>query len=338
MNRFYFYSIHDIIRIRTNVEIPVPDYFKVKDEYEPDIEIIQEDLNFDVPKKKKKKRKDYSVWKEDSALLIDYETPVLSTKLMIEDLQTKPKIRFTRTYLKHFKKHVFTLINLILQLKLIQKGYTLVHSSCVSFEDYCALIPALGSTGKTFTVLSLLDGKKFKFMSDDLTILSREGEAFSYPGKIGTGPYVLKNESIPFLSVNPKISSKLAKFSIISIIFGKFPWLYKSKNLEMPKELITDKAKVKYLFLITSGEENKATKIDKEEAISKVLIEHIDTHNLFGNYALNYYSFLCNFDLCTQLEEMRNILRRGLKGVECYELRSNNLYKYPEMIKEVLRR
>ena len=96
----------------------------------------------------------------------------------------------------------------------------------------------MGSTGKTFTTLSLVDGQERLFMSDDLSIIHTDGTVYSYPGKIGTGPYVLENVSVPELSVKPVFSSKLARIPLVSLIFGKFPWLYKSKNLEMPSHLI----------------------------------------------------------------------------------------------------
>ena len=53
-------------------------------------------------------------------------------------------------------------------------------------------------TGKTSTVLSLVDGIDIKFMSDDLTVISKNGQAFSYPTRVGISPYTLTGTSISY--------------------------------------------------------------------------------------------------------------------------------------------
>ena len=156
------------------------------------------------------------------------------------------------------------------------------------------------------------------------------------PGKIGTGPYVLKNDAVPELSVNPIFSSKLARIPLISLIFGKFPWLYKSKNLEMPPHLISRNSTCSYLFLIVGGSENKAVSIPNSRAISQAMNQHLDTHNLFGSFILNYYAYFFAYDLSQKIETMREILITGLSSTKCFEIRSNDLYSYPRIVLDTI--
>jgi hypothetical protein len=79
-------------------------------------------------------------------------------------------------------------------------------------------------------------------MADDLIIIGRDGSVFAYPGNIGTGPYVLENEDVPEFDIEPTISAELVKYPLISLIFGMFPGLYKSKSIKPPKSVIRHQA------------------------------------------------------------------------------------------------
>jgi len=329
-----YYSIHDLVTIKSNTGIPIPNYFSCPPISDPDLTVTQCDMVYDVPRSSKKKRKDYAVWKEGDALIIDYES--LDLKISLSDLKGKTKIQVSDGFVNRSKKHLNTLVGLIIQLKLLEKGCTFLHSGCLTHNDGAILLPAMGSTGKTFTTLSLIDGENHLFLSDDLAIINTNGDVFSYPGKIGTGPYVLKNDAVPELSVNPIFSSKLARIPLISLIFGKFPWLYKSKNLEMPPHLISRSSTCSYLFLIVGGSENKAVSIPNSRAISQAMNQHLDTHNLFGSFILNYYAYFFAYDLSQKLETMREILITGLSSTKCFEIRSNDLYSYPRIVLDTI--
>jgi len=61
---YNYYSVHDIIKIKTNMEVPIPDYFRNEKELEPDIEFVQEDLDVDTPVGNKAKTRNFLYWKE----------------------------------------------------------------------------------------------------------------------------------------------------------------------------------------------------------------------------------------------------------------------------------
>jgi hypothetical protein len=70
----------------------------------------------------------------------------------------------------------------ILRWQFVEKGYALVHGACVAVEDRAYLITARTDTGKTTTILKLLDNfRDVSFLSDDLTLVRPDGTVLPYP-------------------------------------------------------------------------------------------------------------------------------------------------------------
>ena len=334
MSEYKFYSIHNIVKIKTNTEIPIPNYFEIGRKIDnPDIEIIQENFSVNVPREKKKQRKDYFVWVDETALYIDYE--VLNMKLFISDIQGRTRIKFTETYRNHGKKHISNLIHIVLAIKLIQKGYAPIHAGCVSCGDKAILISGMGSTGKTSTVLSLLDAEYYKFMADDMTIVSRDGKAYSYPEKVGVSFQTLTGNMFS-PSIKTKIFGKLTESHLISLFFGKFFNLWRMEQKEIPDEMIKDKAFIEKVFLITCGEKDEIKQIEINKAVRMLMMSMMDEHSLFGNYALNFYSYLFGLDLLEFACKAKEIIKNALNKAKCFELKSNKTWKYPEMVKKAI--
>lgn len=68
----------------------------------------------------------------------------------------------------------------ILRWKLVERGCVLVHAACFAREDEAWLLTARTDTGKTTTMLKLLGRLPVEFLSDDLTLLSPDGEVLTY--------------------------------------------------------------------------------------------------------------------------------------------------------------
>lgn len=69
----------------------------------------------------------------------------------------------------------------ILRWQLVQRGFALVHAAAVEGRDGTCLITARTDTGKTTTMLKLLDRADYRFLSDDLILLDAAGRVLSYP-------------------------------------------------------------------------------------------------------------------------------------------------------------
>lgn len=74
----------------------------------------------------------------------------------------------------------------ILRWTFVEKGYALVHGACISFGERAYMVTARTDTGKTTTILRLLDRQRRTsdtgaFLSDDLTLVTPTGEVLTYP-------------------------------------------------------------------------------------------------------------------------------------------------------------
>jgi len=69
----------------------------------------------------------------------------------------------------------------ILRWKLVERGYVLVHAACFARGDRAWLLTARTDTGKTTTMLKMLERAPVAFLSDDLSLLAPSGEVLTYP-------------------------------------------------------------------------------------------------------------------------------------------------------------
>ena len=332
-----YYSIHDLITVKTNMNnVKIPDCFLEEEvKGEPDIEIVQERLEFSKPERAARSR-NYFYWTDGATLFMDYAVPLMNAKLVVDGLEGKTKIKVTES-LNKFGRVELPSFNSILDLKLIQKDFALLHSGCLNYKGQCFLITASRDTGKTSTVLSLFDGKDFKFMSDDLTIVSRNGEAHSYPEKVGISPHTLTGTVIPPHSGKNVIKGRLAKYHFLTLLFGRFLNLELVERKEVPHDLIEDKGTIKKIFILKGGnEKEEIEQIGTAEAVEKILSATLGLINPSKVFLLNFYSYVLDFDLYGLLFEKKKIVEEAIKDAECFEVRSNNVRKYSEMIKETI--
>ena len=69
----------------------------------------------------------------------------------------------------------------ILRWTFVKRNYALIHGACIANGGDAYLATAKTDTGKTTTVLKVLNENAYSFLSDDLTLLSPDGHVLSYP-------------------------------------------------------------------------------------------------------------------------------------------------------------
>lgn len=108
--------------------------------------------------------------------------------------------------LRHSPHVLYTnVVEPILRWTFVQRGYALVHGACVAFGDAAYLVTARTDTGKTTTILRLLDRQRRAsdtgaFVSDDLTLLDAEGHVFTYPKPLTISRHTVAAVNTPLLS------------------------------------------------------------------------------------------------------------------------------------------
>ena len=91
------------------------------------------------------------------------------------------------------------LVEPILRWEFARRGYALAHGACVSRGDDAFMITARTDTGKTTTMLKLLDAEPYAFLSDDLTIVGPNGDLLPYPKPLTISNHTLHAVKRPLL-------------------------------------------------------------------------------------------------------------------------------------------
>ncbi len=326
----YSYSIHDILTVESDVSLRIPDKFLMAKVTDPDIRLRKRSFEVEREKLRKKKRKDYTVWVGDDSIVFSYE--MLDLRLRISGLTHQTTIDVTPRLWEFQDGDVHKLIEELLQLHLLETNHSFLHAGAVTAGDDLLLLPAMGTTGKTYTTISLIDGDSRQVLSDDRVIISEDGTVYSYPMVVNTGPYQLHNPAVPELSVNPRLSSYLADKPFFSILFGKFYWLYPSKSAEIPDRVLVDNGTPTHAFTFSAGDADAPKPISRDEMVRRCMIQHYDTFNPFSNYLLNYSTFLLDYDLTNAISDAREVISSAFEGVDCYDIENGDKSVYPEQI------
>jgi dolichol-phosphate mannosyltransferase len=89
----------------------------------------------------------------------------------------------------------------VLRWHFAEHGIALVHAACVAVDDRAFLITARTDTGKTTTILRLLDAyPQAAFISDDLTLVGPDGTVASYPKPLTISQHTLHAVRTPNLT------------------------------------------------------------------------------------------------------------------------------------------
>ena len=175
------YNIHDIIKVASEVRLPELDRFLVDEPIEePTIrvrlgKVTEERESNGAPPQA-------SVTAQSNGPSLHYKEWVGSLGFGMRIEMGEP-IEVLATPLLRRSPHVLytNIVEPLLRWTFVEKGYALVHGACVAFGDEAFLITAKTDTGKTTTILRLLDNLTCSFISDDLTLVSRDGQVLTYP-------------------------------------------------------------------------------------------------------------------------------------------------------------
>jgi putative flippase GtrA len=89
----------------------------------------------------------------------------------------------------------------VLRWHFAEQGVALVHAACVAVGERAFLITALTDTGKTTTILRLLDSFPLAaFISDDLTLVGPDGAVAAYPKPLTISQHTLHAVRTPNLT------------------------------------------------------------------------------------------------------------------------------------------
>lgn len=193
------YNIHNIIKVASMYELPDLEYFRVPAlSADPDIRVHLErrrkkDRRHTTRPVGTPRRSSNNIHYGESFGRYGFEVTI-SNKDRV-DVAVSPILKFSL--------HVLytNVIEPILRWKFVRKDYALIHAACISFDGQAVLITARTDTGTTSTILRTLDNYPCSFLSDDMTIVGRDGTILSYPK-----PLMINKHSLSAVNTNSSLT------------------------------------------------------------------------------------------------------------------------------------
>ncbi len=175
----YAYDVHGIIGVESEIRLHELEYFRVPElQQHPDIRLRQE-------RRKKPRLSENAIRYDDGLGRFGFALSIVPgncTEIQVSPLVRKsPHVLYTNIF------------EPLLRWAFVRKGYALVHGACIAFENQAVMVTAQTDTGKTSTILRAIENHAFAFLSDDMTILGRDGWLLTFPKPLTISAHTLKD-------------------------------------------------------------------------------------------------------------------------------------------------
>ncbi len=203
------YNIHDIVKIESFTEILELKYFK-------------------------EETKDINIDNIDMSIGNDVSEPTYRDLLCSLSIEPGRNTYLGVSKLLDMSKHVLyvNLVEPLLRLLLVPKGYALLHLACLEKDGKGMMISAPPDTGKTSLILKCLKSSTdnnlgFSLLSDDMVIVSKSGELFSFPKPFTISSHTLDSvfgmDTSLWYKIRSNVHSKEGRIAYKGI--GNMSWL-----------------------------------------------------------------------------------------------------------------
>ncbi len=235
----------------------------------------------------------------------------------------------------------------VLRWTFVSKGYALVHGACVAFGNNAYIITARTDTGKTTTLLLMLNQQRrgtdtASFISDDLTLVGPDGQILTYPKPMTISAHTVRAVNSRLLSrgeaaalpFQSRIHSRDGRKFALALSESKLPmatinaWTqriipppkYSVKTL-VPKVKMAREAKLAGMFIIERGPD-ATLPLDSLEA-TEILLKNCDDAYGFPPY-YSIKDFLIQRDGVNRQEGERALIMTAFSKMPATLIRSKN--------------
>jgi len=223
----------------------------------------------------------------------------------------------------------------LVQVKLIQHGYILLHGVALSNGRESALIVAPSESGKTVT--SLLGMQKgYSLMSDDMLV---SDGTLLFPAMSPVPPRVY---SEAFLNLMTGVKPKVVRFTgkILYLLgLGALNGVLLSTEALIPQgDIETQPVHLTHIFFLNKGEDFGITPVEKSEARRRLEHSHKAEFVWRANPLIRAYAyFRDNLDI-THIERMESaLLDKVVDRSNCFVCQSPTPYRFIELIQKEFR-
>jgi len=204
-----FYNIHNIISLKSFVGLYEMEYFKASDH----------DVKLD----------DIDIFIVDGV-----DNPIYHDLFCSLSIELGKNIYLGISKLLGWSRHVLyvNLVEPLLRLSLVPKGYALLHLACLEKDGYGVMISAPPDTGKTSCILKCLkhsneNGEKLRLLSDDMVIVGENGGLLSFPKPFTISSHTLDSvfgmDTDLWYRVRSRVHSKRGRSAYKSM--GSMGWM-----------------------------------------------------------------------------------------------------------------
>ena len=191
----YLYDIHGIIAVSSRIRLPELEHFRVPQlARSPDVRMRLE--------RRRRVRLDINtIHYHDGLGKYGFQISIAlgeCTEVQVSPLvRRSPHVLYTNVF------------EPILRWTFARKGYALVHGGCISTDRGALLITARTDTGKTTTILRAIRNHRYRFLSDDMTLLGKDGEVLSFPKPLTISAHTLSVVQFARLGVRDWLALQL---------------------------------------------------------------------------------------------------------------------------------
>jgi len=330
----HFYNIHDIVNVSSDVPLSELSFFRGNINSLLDL-VVQTGLNRSENQKK-----------------VCFKYSELGSIGASFQIDFSRQLRVIVSQLLAKSRHVLytNVVEPLLRFLFVSKGYILLHSACLSTPIGGLLISAPPDTGKTTTILKILQYTRWRFLSDDMTILSPSGHAYCFPKPLQISLNTLqtlgyaynKLYGLPSFILRSRIYSKESRLLMRSLGKTRIPILSLNALGQIlfppskpPILTLIDphnfakKCAINSLFFIDRGKPF-LKELSPEKALKRVEINSDNAFNFPPYSRIVKHLELDGFNYQELKSKERDLLRRALRNVRFFYLRLNDYswYKY----------
>lgn len=334
----YYYNIHDIIKVQSDVILYELEYFKSKEFKDSDLSIKTLESLAGGLRLTRKIIQDRST-SSDKILYTEH----LGSAGAQFSIGFGQRIEVTINKLISKSKHVLyvNLVEPLLRFLFISRGFILLHSACLDRNESGLLLSAPPDTGKTTTVLKCVNNG-FSFLSDDMTIIKLPNQALCFPKPMTISSHTFKTaisvsnahhndrsmrvRSLVHSKTGRAFMHKLAKLNVPIFTINTIgqsivrPPKY-SINSILQEAKIKNDTKVDNLYFL-KREGNDVIPLDTTSALD-LAVENSDDAFIFPPYAeLLKYITINGRTAFELLEEEKKLLHTFLSVISCFVIKS----------------
>ena len=321
----FAYDIHGLVCVLSSFKLPELEHFRrTAVAAEPDIQLRIERRREARPAEDAVRYREW-LGRYGFEVTVAYRQPIEISVSPL--LMRSPHVLYTNV------------VEPILRWVFVRKGFALVHGACLSFDGKASLVTAATDTGKTTTILQVLARNPWAFLSDDMTILTRDGTVLSYPKPLTISRHTLRAVDTARLTLRERLSlqvqSRLHSRSgrLIGLLLGRTimpaaslsawvqllipPPKYGIQRL-VPRVSIANSATLENVVLIERGPEHQE-RMDGQHIVD-MLIQNAEDAYGFPPYP-RLAGFLSHWKGKDLHGEEREIIGEALNGRAATRLR-----------------